>query len=149
MAAAVAVPSSLTTMRDPYLGRGEWNKTADLPQYVIGGEVSRYVDNLHLGRGQVLVDVFLGFPIVLESDNPRQFVTTPDRDFKAVLADPATFGVRFILVPPTGGLGTLDAVLRQWPGIYSTGAGIGELVKQFDVPGTDGLFRWRLYAVKS
>jgi hypothetical protein len=146
---AVALPTSWDTMRDSYLGRGEWNKLADLPQYVMGAEVSSYVDSLHLGDGQLLVDVFLGFPIVLESDYPRQFVETTDRDFKAVLTDPQTFGVRYILVPPTAGLGSLDAIIRQWPGIYSNGAGIGTLVKEFDVPGTSGLFQWRLYAVDS
>jgi hypothetical protein len=145
---AAALPTALDTMRDPTLGRGEHNKLDDLPQYLTGAAVSQYVDQMDLGDGDVLVDVFLGFPIVLESSNPRQFVITTDRDFKAVVTDPQIFDVRYILVPPTGGLGSLDAIKRQWPGIYESGGAIGTLVHEFRVPGTSEAFRWRLYAVE-
>ena len=145
---AVALPSSWDTMRDPVLGRGEHNKLDDLPQYLTGAAISQYLDRMQLGDGEVLVDVFLGFPIVLESSRPRQFVITTDRDFKAVVADPRIYKVRYILVPPTGGLGSLDAIKRQWPGIYESGGLIGTLVHEFRVPGTSDAFHWRLYAVK-
>jgi hypothetical protein len=145
---AVALPTAWTTMRDPVLGRGEHNKLDDLPQYVVGGVISDYLDRMHLPDGSVLVDVFLGFPIVLESDRPRQFVITPDRDFVRVATDPQVFKVRYILVPPSDGLGQLDAIKRQWPGIYDTGATVADLVHEFDVPGTNASFRWRLYAVR-
>jgi hypothetical protein len=145
---SAALPTALGTMRDPILGRGEHNKLDDLPQYLTGAAISQYLDRMQLGDGEVLVDVFLGFPIVLESSRPRQFVITTDRDFKAVVTDPQIFGVRYILVPPTGGLGSLDAIKRQWPGIYESGGAIGALVHEFRVPGTSDAFRWRLYAVK-
>jgi hypothetical protein len=144
---ALALPSAWATMRDPMLGRGEHNKLDDLPQYLVGAAISDYLDRMDLGEGEVLVDVFLGFPIVLESDNPRQFVITTDRDFKAVTTDPQIYDVRYILVPPTGGLGSLDAIKRQWPRIYETGATLATLVHEFRVPGTSDAFRWRLYAV--
>ena len=147
VALAIAVPSAWATMRDPQLGRGEYNKVDDVPQYLIGGDVATYLDQLHLPAGSVLLDVFLGFPIVLQSDNPRQFVITPDRDFRPILADPQAFGVRYILVPPSDGLGTLDAVTRRWPGVYETGAGLGRLVREFGVSTGNTSLKWRLYKV--
>jgi hypothetical protein len=145
----VAIPTTWMTMIDHTLGRGEANKTDDRPQYVLGAAVSQYLDAMDLPRGAVLVDVFLGFPIVLQSDKPTQFVITPDRDFIPAVTDPETFDVQYILVPPSGGLGNLDAIKRQWPGIYQNGAGVGELVHEFDLPGLSDGFKWRLYRVTS
>jgi hypothetical protein len=145
----VAIPTTWVTMTDRTLGRGEANKTDDRPQYLLGAAVSEYLDDMDLPRGAVLVDVFLGFPIVLQSDHPTQFVITPDRDFIPAVTDPEAFHVEYILVPPSGGLGNLDAIKRQWPGIYQNGAGVGELVHEFDVPGLSDGFRWRLYRVTS
>ena len=147
LAGIIALPTAWQTMRDPLLGRGEYNKVDDLPQYAIGGEVATYLDHMRLPPGSVLVDVFLGFPIVLESTSPQQFVITPDRDFKAVLNDPQAFSAKYILVPPPTGLGALDAVNRRWPGIFETGAGIGRLVADFDVALAGSHLQWRLYAV--
>lgn len=145
----IAIPTTWMTMTDRTLGRGESNKTDDRPQYVLGAAVSRYLDDMELSRGSVLVDVFLGFPIVLQSDHPTQFVITPDRDFIPAVTDPEAFDVQYILVPPSGGLGNLDAIKRQWPGIYQNGAGVGELVHEFDLPGLSDGFKWRLYRVTS
>jgi hypothetical protein len=90
--------------------------------------------------------VFLGFPIVLHAADPRQFVITPDRDFPAVLADPQTFGVEYIVVPPPGvGLGDLDAVTREYAGFYTDGAGIATLVHEFDSESPN--LRWRVFRV--
>ena len=143
----LSLPTSWLTMTDRTLGRGEHNKTDDYPQYALGAEVSHYLDGMQLPRGSVLVDVFLGFPIVLQSDNPEQFVITPDRDFIPAVTDPVAFDVRYVLVPPSDGLGSLDAIKRQWPGIYNNGAGLGGLVREFNVPGTSDAFKWRLYRV--
>jgi hypothetical protein len=143
----ISLPTSWLTMTDRTLGRGEHNKTDDYPQYVLGAAVSDYLDAMQLPRGSVLVDVFLGFPIVLQSDRPEQFVITPDRDFVPALTDPIAFNVRYVLVPPSDGLGSLDAIKRQWPGIYSNGAGLGPLVREFNLPGLSDAFRWRLYSV--
>jgi hypothetical protein len=109
-------------------------------------QVSQYVDSLHLAKGTVLVDDFLGFVIVMSSENTEQYVITSDRDFQQVLADPATNGVRYFLVPSVQALGKLDAINRAYPGAYANGGGLGTLVKQFnDV--SDGGTNWRLYRV--
>jgi hypothetical protein len=79
--------------------------------------IARYLDALDLPRGSVLVDAFLGFPIILQSGNPQQFVITADRDFLPALADPPTFGVRYVLAPPGAGHASLDAVNRTYPNL--------------------------------
>jgi hypothetical protein len=157
-----ALPSTLTTLQDPVVGRGGREQLDDVPRYLVGREVASYLDKLRLPRGSVLVDVFLGFPIVLSSVNPRQFVITPDRDFKQVLADPEMFGVQYFLVPPSGGLASLDALHRQWPNVYESGGGFGTLIREFRSPveqsgfdpaifnqGVVESLRWRLYRIAS
>ena len=112
-------------------------------QFDVGHQAAAYVDGLNLGNGSVLVDGAMGFPIILESRNPTQFVTTPDRDFQQALLDPISFHVRYLLVPENVGYQSLDAINRAYPGIYDSGAGIGQLVKQFSAGGNN----WRLYEV--
>jgi hypothetical protein len=114
-------------------------------QYEIGSQAATYLDQMNLGGGAVLVDGAMGFPIILESRNPGQFITTPDRDFQSALLDPVSFGVKYLLVPEDVGYQSLDAVNRAYPGIYDTGAGIGQLEAQFSSGGNN----WRLYQVLS
>jgi hypothetical protein len=108
--------------------------------------VSRYIDSLHLRRGAILVDDFDGFIIVMSSSRPDQYIITSDRDFLEALADPAAYGVEYVLVPGGQALTQLDAVNRQYPAAYSTGAGIGTLVKQF-IDYSARQVSWRLYRV--
>jgi hypothetical protein len=157
---ALGLPSGLATMHDAKLGRDE----TDQVKWFIGSaeplsgrtrywqahssaahELDAYLDGLALPPGSVLIDVAIGFPVVLQSRQPTQFVITPDRDFPAVVADPAAFGVRYLVVPPPEGYGGVNAIERVHPGVYATGAGIANLVKQF---GSDDLGPWRLYQVQ-
>lgn len=115
-------------------------------RFVTDHQVSQYVDSLHLGRGTVLVDDFLGFDIVMSSSNTQQYVITSDRDFQQVLADPAGNGVRYFLVPSEQALGKLDAINRAYPGAYANGGGLGTLIKQFNNV-SDDTTNWRLYRV--
>jgi hypothetical protein len=110
-------------------------------QFDVGRQAATYLDGLHLGNGEVLVDGAMGFPIILESSNAAQFITTPDRDFQEALLDPASFHVKYFLVPEAVGYQSLDAVNRAYPGIYDTGAGVGHLVVGFSSGGNS----WRLY----
>ncbi len=115
-------------------------------QYEVGRQAATYLDGLHLGSGKVLVDGAMGFPIILESNNPAQFITTPDRDFQQALLDPVSFGVRYLLVPEAVGYQSLDAVNRAYPGIYDNGASVAPtLAAQFGSGGNN----WRLYRVSS
>jgi len=108
--------------------------------------VSRDLDDRHLPAGSVMVDSFTGFAIVLESDNPRQFVITNDRDFRLALTDPVGSDVQYLLVPAPGdpaALTTLDALNRTYPALFNTGGGMATLVREFD--GGAGAPSWRLY----
>lgn len=156
---ALSLPTSLVTMRNPLLAREE----ADALRSVLGNDppatgasyvlaihaeasrVAAAIDALDLSQGSVLLDVATGNPIVLQSAHPDWFVITPDRDFQRVLADPASFGVRYLVVPGPSGEGALDALNRAYPALYATGAGFATLVGQYDQPGADS---WRLYRVE-
>lgn len=156
-ATAVAVPVAYTAMSDPALGREEAPQLEALlapqrgraldagRQAAIGGEAAAYLDALQLPRGSVLVDVAIGFPIVLQSRDPAQFVITPDRDFPQALANLSGFGIQYILVPNGSGYRSSNAVGRIYPQMYDTGAGIASLVRQFGA--TDDMWAWRLYAL--
>jgi hypothetical protein len=106
------------------------------------------LDSMKLPHGAVLVDNFspcVPF-IILDSRRPQQFVIPNDEDFQRSLADPATFHVQYLMVPPGGGYGSLDAVNRQYPSLYGAGAGIAKLVTEFDLPGCP---QFRLYKMNS
>jgi hypothetical protein len=157
---AVAVPAGVQAVLDPDINHAEAYPLQALlhggpqtkPQrlvssrWLIDRQVASSIDSMHLRRGAVLIDTFRGFVVVMASAHPEQFVTTSDRDFRPVLADPAQSGVEYLLVPPDTDLGQLDAVNRQYPGIYANGAGIATLVRQFDDP-SDLAINWRLYRV--
>jgi hypothetical protein len=156
---AVAVPVGASTMLDPGSNPGYGGEAFQLRpvlfpneplgqitpfgQFEVGRQAATYVDGLHPGNGSVLVDGAMGFPILLESADPTQFITTSDRDFQRALLDPVSFHVRYLLVPEDVGYQSLDALNQAYPGIYKTGAGVGQLVTQFSAGGNN----WRLYLV--
>lgn len=155
--ALVGLPAAVGTVFDSHLAReespqlhglvaGDSEMPGERRERITAGQVAGYLDSQHLARGSVVVDVALGFWIVLQSAHPEQFVITPDRDFERVVADPATFHAQYLLVSPPGGMGALDALSRRYPGIYSDGGGLGELVGTFGNPDTG--VAWRLYRVK-
>jgi hypothetical protein len=156
---AIAVPVGAATMLDPgqnpqYGGEAFQLRPILYPQqkravitptgqFDVGRQAATFIDAMNLNSGSVLVDGAMGFPIILESRNPTQFVTTPDRDFQEALLDPVSFHVKYLLVPESVGYQSLDAINRAYPGIYENGAGISRLVRQFSAGGN----RWRLYEV--
>jgi hypothetical protein len=153
---ALGFPSGLTAMSDPKLGREETDQVRWFLGAPFGGstvsrqaqqatalELANYLDGLDLKPGSVLIDVAIGFPVVLQSRQPQQFVITPDRDFPAAAADPIAFGIRYLIVVPPYGYQSVNAIERLHPGIYDTGAGIAEDAADF---GT-GDASWRLYRV--
>jgi hypothetical protein len=156
IAMGLSLVTGLVTLRDPILAREE----ADALRSVLGNDppaaglsyvmathddsarVAAAIDAMALSQGTVLIDVATGNAVVLQSAHPDWFVITPDRDFAQVLADPASFGVRYLVVIGTGGEGALDALNRAYPTLYATGAGFATLVGEFHEGGTAG---WRLY----
>ena len=128
----------------PIVHDGPYLETdSPLAQYLAGRDVATYLDSLGLHDGQVLLDSSSGFPIILQSRDPRQFVITSDRDFQAAVQAPAAFGIRYLVVPDDVGYAKLDALNRAYPGLYETGAGIASLVRTFSENGA----AWRIYDV--
>jgi hypothetical protein len=154
---AAAIPSSARALLDPRLDpvdgaqlRSIFSRVAvdeerAAARFVTERGIAEDLDHAHLASGAVLVDDFLGFPIVIASLNPHQFVITSDRDFVSALGDPPGIGVHYILVPQPTGLGRLDAVNRRYADLYGDGAGLGLLVREYANLG-DGM-TWRLYSV--
>jgi hypothetical protein len=137
-------PGGSVVVRAIYGTRGDEERDARL-EFVTERRIAADLDAMHLPPGSVLVDDFLGFAVPLNSHNPRQFVITSDRDFQAVLSDPADAGVLYVLVPERSGLGLLDAVNRRYPDLFATGAGMATLVREYANPGRQQPPRWRLY----
>jgi hypothetical protein len=102
--------------------------------------VAHAITAMHLPHGSVLLDATDGFAIIIASDDPTTYEITPDRDFKAALADPALWNVRYLLVAPTH-----HVIDQTYPQMFETGAGLGRLVRDF--PAANGAYEWRLYQV--
>ena len=148
----LSLPTGLATMRHPLLAREEADALRSIlgndpptmdPSYVLAthtktSRVAAAIDSLDLAPGTVLMDTATGNPVVLQSAHPDWFVITPDRDFERILADPVTFGVRYVVVNNSA----LDAVNSAFPGLYANGAGMATLVRTYDDVDSGG---WRLY----
>ncbi len=106
--------------------------------------IAAYVDSMDLARGSVLIDAFLGFPIILQSHHPERFVITADRDFRQSVSDPAAFNIRYLLVPPGGGNASLDAINRTYPNLASDRA-FASAIHVFPAVGPSP--SWTLYAL--
>lgn len=123
------------------------DQMASTRRFVEDRAVAAYIDSLHLSRGSVLLDDFIGFSVILDLRRPEQFVITSDRDFARALDDPASAGIRYVLVPPPHSiLGALDAVNRAYPSLYDTGADVATLVHRF-TDSSDAHYDWKLYRV--
>jgi len=106
----------------------------------IDPSLERYLDaHPHL---TVLLDTFGGYPLVLQTVNLKRYVITSDLDFESILQNPKG-RVDAILVPVPTGLGTVDAVNRQWPGLWSGHVKWARLIASFG-----GGTQYRLYAVQ-
>jgi len=109
--------------------------------------ISRYLARLRLPEGDVLVDDSSGCvpEIITTVPDPRIFMIPNDRDFERSLADPLTFDVHYVMVPPSTGLNVNTATNKLYPTLYDTGAGFADEVHQFPARGLCPAFR--LYRV--
>ena len=131
----------IATLLDPRRDSAE--ERAVLRTFETEQRVAEFLDRLDLPPGTVLVDVLFGFPIVLASDNPEQFVIPSDRDWAQVLADPVGHGIRYLLTVPDEGRGEVDSLNRRFPDVYVGGADVGPL--RLDAVNDGGGPNWRLY----
>jgi hypothetical protein len=159
--AGTAIPASAVAMTNSSIGQEEAvdlnfllpsaradSQSTGAERYRSVSSIARYLDGKRLPAGSVILDTATPCVpfIVLRSLRPRQFVITNDRDFAAILADPPTFGARYLLAPARGGYGDLDALNRAYPRLFADGAGFASLEHQFDGPGCP---QFRLYRMAS
>lgn len=92
-----------------------------------------YLENLNLPDADVVTDNAYDCmaTTIMRSSNPKIFVITNDSDFQKILADPLTWHVHYLVVPPPGGI--FDAIISAYPTLYKSGAGFAKLVRQFPV----------------
>lgn len=147
LATALAVPSTVVTLNSPMLAREETDWFTEVGAERIAGlarlhtRIARELDDMALPEGSVITDSAYAFAIILASRNPRQFVITSDRDFEAVLADPRTHRVRYLLISADG---AADAVRRAHPDMDRSQPGRQGLRTWVD---RDGALRWTLVPV--
>jgi len=97
--------------------------------------------------GAVLTDTSSTDAVVAAAARPELFVVPADRDFLAVVADPALFGVRYVLLrgPATPG----DAVARAYPDLFGrTDHPLARPIRTWGRP-EDPAGQFRLFAVRS
>ncbi len=94
--------------------------------------------------GSILTDASSTFAVVSASAEPSVFIIPSDRDFEAVVSDPATFGVRYVLLkfPASSG----DAVVAAHPGLLTDQDAGFERVRTWGDDG-DTSGRYALYRV--
>ena len=151
---ALSSSVSLLSMRDPDVGIDEQivarsilgEPTEQLKQIASDRTTARAIaDDLDARDGLILVDLDRASEIILLLDRPSRLVVNPDRDFQALVADPVSNGVSWVLLPdPAGRLDSSlarDSVYRVYPRLYD-GAPWLELERQFE-----GETNWRLYRV--
>ncbi|MGV0850647.1 hypothetical protein [Mycolicibacterium phlei] len=109
-------------------------------------QIARYLDDMNLPDGSVLMDTFVGWGIWLASDHPRQLVITSDYDFRSALNRPWDVGVRYIIVSNPALNDAPDAINLRYPDLWATGAGFGTLV--YRAAGATGQERWRIYEIR-
>jgi len=160
VALAPSVPATAAGMFDPHVGIEELQELGyvfhrplsaadriDKQHFAAIQAISTYLAGLHLPDGDIIVDNSSGCvpEIITTVPDPRIFVIPNDRDFQRSLADPLTFAVHFLLVPPPTGLNVNTATNRSYPSLYGTGAGFADEVHQFPARGLCSAFR--LYRV--
>lgn len=137
--------STWHALQSPVWGNGDHNYV----RQIVAGKRSRpfygdivvaqYINQQpHL---KVLIDTFTSFGVIPYVNRPSQFVMTADLDFHAALLNPLG-QVNAFLVPQPTGVGTLNALNRQYPGLWAGKVPWTRLIKQFPGP-----YHYRLYAI--
>lgn len=150
---ALLVPSAFTTimgMSNPKVGYEETQNLGFIfskhlskadeqapSMYFSEVKTTTYLEQMHLGNGQVIVDNFTGCvpAMILMSRNPQLFVIPNDRDYQRILADPLTFHAHYILEGDPLGDFTLTTVNILYPALWKTGAGFAREVHSFPAVG--------------
>ena len=90
-------------------------------------------------RPLILTDSYSAYSVLLNSQYPKQWVITNDRNFMDILEDPYAYGVDYVLVSKKIGA-VLQIIHETYPDLFAHGTFWTELEKDFDG-------EWKLYRV--
>jgi hypothetical protein len=149
LVSVVMIPTVVSTgsgMLNPKIGVEEYQQigfifkphakmATNTEVYPFAQTVDRYLEDLHLPNGDVLVDNADATgcvpQIIVRSSQPKLFVIPNERDFQRTLADPIAFHTRYLLVPDPPTTDEPGAVNNLYPKLWRTGAGFTKRVHQF------------------
>ncbi|MFM7509613.1 MAG: glycosyltransferase family 39 protein [Actinomycetota bacterium] len=110
-----------------------------------GESVAAAIDEIDgVVPGAVVTDASSTFAVISAAPRPEVYVIPSDRDFLAVVADPAAFGVRFALLRLPSSAG--DSLVAQHPGLTSNQDRAFGALRTFGEDGDDA-GRYVLYRV--
>lgn len=132
-------------LQSPRWGTGDHRYIA---QILKGHRVHPFQEDIHMASYinthahlKVLLDTFTTFAVVPYVKRPNQFLMTADLNFEAALLNPLG-QVNAFLVPEPVGVGALNAINRQYPGLWAGNVSWTRLIKTFPGPS-----HYRLYAI--
>ena len=110
--------------------------------------IAALLDAKRLPPGSVVIDSGSGFAVILASNNPRQFVTTSDRDFHGAVTDPAGHNVQYLLVNTESS--QYDEIVATWPDLAAVvpNASWARRDAVFPSEGRPGAHEWTLWRVQ-
>ncbi|AZV55410.1 hypothetical protein [Clostridium sp. AWRP] len=126
---AMIISSVLTgfTLSNPVLSPEEHEVVVD-KQTV---EIADYIND-QLPDNKILMDSFVTSGIILNVKNVNNLVVCSSLNFNECVDNPAKHGIEYIVVPDPNGVGTLDAINRKYPYLYSNGADWCVLEEEFE-----------------
>lgn len=85
--------------------------------FSLSKKMASYINNNNI-EGPILLDTYSGFVIFLYADNPKDFIITPDTDFKEIINDPIKNEVKWIIIsdPPKDEI-NIDLIRDAYPGL--------------------------------
>ena len=89
--------------------------------------VAEYL-NSNCRNARVLMDSYRTYYIIMNADNPEEWVISCSQDFEDCVADPVKTGIDYMVVPQIGSYGNMDALNIAWPELYNYGADWAEEV---------------------
>ena len=83
-------------------------------------QVADYI-NSRLSDKRVLMDAYRAYYVFMNLDHPENVVISSSPDFYESLADPAAYGVDYVMAPESGSYGDMDAVNIAYRSLYYGG----------------------------
>ena len=77
--------------------------------------------NANCRNSKVLMDSYRTYYVIMNADDPEEWIISCSPDFEDCVADPVRTGVDYVVVPQIGSYGNMDALNIAWPELYYGG----------------------------